>query len=213
LTPVESRTLLPFLQKVQRKHQLESYAALFGGLILSLLGPLLLTFFCLLFSTTLIASYGFWGAYWIIAGVSLPIFYLIAYKLRGSVLEHMAPDGDSLSGRFMQRKVAPMLIIIEIANIGPRLVLWAIDRILGHRRVRGIGLGRIAQAVAELTTAHESISPAKLLFPDEPPKQLEPLLAYLLYHDIIDLSKRGDRVWLTSEFRRRFAKYKNLPPP
>jgi hypothetical protein len=205
MTLVDPSTILPILKQLQRRHQLQSYAALVGGAILSLLGPLFVTLFFLLFSMTLIASYGFWGAYWIIAAVSLPIFFLIAWRLRGSVLESMAPDEDSFSGRFMQRKVAPILIIVEMANIGPRLVLWAVERMLGHRRVSGVGLGRIAQTVAELANSHESISPAKLLFPGESPKQLEPILAYLLYHEIVDLSKRADRVWLSSDFRRRLA--------
>jgi hypothetical protein len=164
---------------------------------------MLLTLFCLTLSLSLIASYGFWGAYGMIAAVSLPLFFLIAWKLRGSVLEHTVPDGDSLSGRFMQRWVAPLLIIVEIANIGPRLVIWAIERMRGHRRVRGMGLGRIAQAVEELTRAEQGISPAKLLFPGEPPKQLEPILAFLLYYEIVDLSKRGDRVWMLSTVRQR----------
>jgi hypothetical protein len=203
MTPVDPRSILPILKQLQLRHQIQSYSALLGGAVLSLLGPMLLMLFCLLFSTTLMASYGFWGAYWIIAGVSLPVFFLIAYRLRGSVLEHMVPDEDSLSGRFMQRKVAPLLVIAEMANIGPRLVLWAIERMLGHRRVRGVGLGRIAQAVGELANAHEGIGPAKLLFPDESPRQLEPIIAFMLYHQIADLSKRADRVWLTSDFRRR----------
>jgi hypothetical protein len=205
MNSADPRVILPFLKQLQRKHQIQSYAGLIGGAVLCLLGPMLIMLFCLMFSTTLMFSYGFWGAYWIIAAISLPICFLIAYRLRGSVLENMAPDGDSLSGRFVQRKVAPLLVVLEIANIGPRLVIWAIGRIIGHRRVSKIGLGRIAQAVAELANTQDGIGPAKLVFPGESPKKLEPILAYLLYHEIVDLSKRADRVWLTSQFRRQLS--------
>jgi hypothetical protein len=202
---IPSRLILPFLQQMERQTRLKTFSALLGGAILSLLGPLLLTLFCLTLSLTLISSYGFLGAYGIITAVSLPFFFLIAYRLRGSVLEHAVPDADSLSGRIMQRWIAPLLVIVEIANVGPRLVLWAVDRIRGQRRVRGMGLGRIAQALEELTAAEQGISPAQLLFPGESPKQLEPILAYLLYYEIVDLSKRGDRVWMISHVRQRLS--------
>jgi hypothetical protein len=51
------------------------------------------------------------------------------------------------------------------------------------------------------------ISPAALLLPGEPADRLAPLLAYLLYHEIIDLSKQGDRVWLISHIRRDLRRY------
>jgi len=159
-------------------------------------------------SLTLMSTYGFWGTYWLIAAISMPIFFWVAWRLRGSVLENTVADADSLSGPFMGRTVGPLLVIAEMATAGPRMVIWSIARIIGHRRIHGIGLGRIAQAVAELTRFDESVKPSALLFPNESPKQLEPILAFLLYHEIVDLAKRSDRIWLTSEFVRRFEIYK-----
>jgi hypothetical protein len=89
------------------------------------------------------------------------------------------------------------------------MVIWSVGRIVGHRRIHSIGLGRIAQAVAELTRFGQGVKPSALLFPNESAKQLEPILAFLLYHEIVDLAKRGDRIWLTSEFVRKFEIYKN----
>jgi len=203
MTSVEPRVILPFLKKLQLAHQLQTYAALLGGILLSLLGPLVVTLSFLLFSLGLILDHGFWGAYWIIAACTLPIFFGVAAWLRGSVLEHAVMETDSFTGIFVSRFLVKVLLIVEIANIGPRLVLWAIDRWRGQMRVRSTKLGRAAQCVAVLTKVDGGISPAKLLFPEESPDKLEPLLAFLLYHQIVDLSKQGDRVWLVSHVRRK----------
>jgi hypothetical protein len=196
---VNPRVILPFLKRLQRTHQIHTYAALIGGAILSLLGPLFFTLCFLIFSFSLILDHGFWGAYCIIAVLTLPIFFGIAAWLRGSVLE-AANDSDSI---FFSRIFLRVLIVLEIANIGPRLVLWAVGRLRGQWRVRHTKLGRVAQCVATLTETDGGISPAKLLFPEESVDALEPLLAFLLYHEIVDLSKQGDRVWLVSHIRRK----------
>jgi len=203
MKPVDPRVILPFLQKLQRVHQLQTCAALLGGLALSLAGPMFVTLCFLLFSLTLILDRGFWGAYWIITAVTLPVFFGFAAWLRGSVLEHMVPDGDTISGMIFRRTVLKVLIVLELANIGPRLVLWAVGRYRGRRRVRRMKLGRVAQCVATLSQTDGGVSPARLLFPEESADKLEPLLAFLIYHEIVDLSKQGDRVWLTSNIRRR----------
>ncbi len=195
--------IVAYLKKFRRIHSIKTYTALFGGAMLCFVGPLLFTVFFTFFSSMLIASYGFWGTYGIVAAVTLPICFLMAHTLRGSVLEHWVPDGDSLSGRLMRRTIAPTLILLEVANIGPRLILWAIDRMRDQDRVRGATLDRIAICLAELSRTDGGISPASLLLPGEPADRLEPLLAFLLYHGMIDLSRQGDRVWLVSHVRRQ----------
>lgn len=202
----DTAAIVAFLRRLKLRNQIQTYAALIGGILVALLGPLCILLFYLLFSLTLLSSYGFWGAYCRIATVTLPIFFLMAYWLRGSVLERWVPDGDTLSGRFMRKCVAPTLIILEIANIGPRLVLWAIDRLRGQYRVRGAPLPRIAQAIGTFLKTDSGISPAALLLSGEPADRLAPLLAFLLYHQIVDLSKQGDRVWLVSHWRRELER-------
>jgi hypothetical protein len=205
---LDPQTLLPYLKKLRRNHRIKTWSALIGGVILPLVGPMLITLSFLMISLSLIGSYGFWGTYCIIAAVSLPICFLIAYLVRGSVLERWVPDGDTLSGRFMRRTIAPSLIILEIANIGPRLVIWSINRFLGHNRVLGATPLRVAQCLAMLMSANGGVNPAALLRPGEPADHLEPLLAYLLYNELVDLSKRGDRVWLISHIRNDLENYR-----
>jgi hypothetical protein len=201
--PVDPRVILPFLKKLQLTHEIHTYAALIGGMVLSLLGPMFVTLCFLIFSMSLILDQGFSGAYCIIAVFTLPIFFGIAAWLRGSVLEAAVTDSDSIGGIFFPRFFLRVLIVAEIANIGPRLVLWAVDRLPKQWRVRHTRLGRVAQCVATLTQSDGGISPVKLLYPEETPDALEPLLAFLLYHEVVDLSKQGDRIWLVSHIRRK----------
>jgi len=206
MKPVAPLTILPLLKKMHRIHLAQTISALVGGIILSLLGPMIVTVSFLIFSLSLILDHGFWGAYWIIAAVTLPIFFGIAAWLRGSVLEHAVRDDDSIGGVIMGRFIARVLIVVEVANIGPRLTLWAIGRLRDTWRVRQVRLGRIAQCVATLAAAHTSIDPTQLLFPGEAPEQLPLMMRFLIFHQIADLSKTGDRVWITSWFRGRLEK-------
>ena len=206
MTLPNSLVILPLLKKMHRIHLAQCIAALMGGMLVSLLGPMIVTVSFLILSLSLILDHGFWGAYWMIAAVTLPIFFATAYWLRGSVLEHAVRDDDSIAGVVTGRFLAKMLIIVEFANIGPRLVLWAIEQLHGAWRARHIPLGRIAQCVAALASTHTSIDPAKLLFPEEPPERLPLMMRFLIFHQIADLSKAGDRVWLTSYFRARLDK-------
>jgi hypothetical protein len=198
-----------FLRHLHRRHFLQSWAGVIGGAFLALLGPLCVLLFYLLISMSLIASYGFWKSYSILAGVTLPIFFLLAWYLRGSVLERWVPDGDSLSGRFMRRTVAPALIILEIANSGPRLVIWGAERLLHQRRFTDASLPRAADAIALLFKSDSGVSPAALLNPGEPADLLTPLLGFLMHHQLIDISKQGDRVWLTSQARTDLQKLRS----
>ena len=205
MKPINPRLILPYLHNLQRAHMLQSYAAFFGGAALSLIGPMLVTMSFLLLSLSLIADHGFWGAYWIIAGCTIPLFFFLAWSTRGSILEANL-DGDTSGGMFFGRMIVKWLIILEVANIGPRLVIWSIERFRGAHRVRRTKLGRVAQYVAMLAQANDSLKPAQLLFPEESADQLEPLLAFLLYHQIVDLAKRADRVWLSSIAREKLVK-------
>jgi hypothetical protein len=202
MSRVDSQVALSFLKHQVRLQRIKTLAAIFGGAILCLIGPLLIELFYSLISTTLISSYGFFGTYRIIAAITLPIFFLIAYLLKGSVLENAIPDGETLSGRIMRRWIAPALIIVEIANIGPRLVLWGLSQVMGERRVHGASLPRLAKCLVTLAAIDGGISPAKLTLPEENVDHLAAMLGFMLFYDLIDLSKQGDRVWLTSETRQ-----------
>jgi hypothetical protein len=143
----------------------------------------------------------FWPTFIWISVISLPLLYLFAWWLKGSILESSVETLDSI-GRFGRRRVALPLVILEMSNIGPRMVLYGIKLHRGRQRIGGADLERVALAVQTLASFDEGIPPAKLLRPGEPPAKLEALLGFLMFHDLADISKTGDRVWLRTETRQ-----------
>jgi hypothetical protein len=188
-----------FLQRCEQNHLAKTYGALFGGAMLSLIGPLVITFSSLILSMGLIIDYGFWVAYLIIAAVTLPILFLIAYKVQGSILENTVADGAPFGAGFLVR----ILVVAEIANIGPRLVLWGIAQLRGRQPMGKADFDRLTEAVGVLSASDGGIGPVNLLKPGESADDLAPLLAILFYYDIADMSKAGDRIWLSSHAKEQ----------
>ncbi len=189
--------VVAYLQQIEREYRARTTLGLVGGIALSLFTPILFTLFFYVAAVTLIAEHGFVVAYLIVAAVTLPAMFAIAYFLKGSLIDR-AVEGDVFDNPFMARRVGAIYIVADIANIGPRLTLWAAYRIRHKAGLAGADLGRLAAAIVTLAHAAGGIPPAALLVDDEPGEALEPILAYLLSFDIADLSKRGDRVWLSS---------------
>lgn len=193
-----------YLRKLESAHRVKSILLLVFGVPLCFVGPLLFTLFAWLSSLSRRHpwDFHFWPVFLLICVISLPILFLLAWKLKGGVLDSSAESLDSM-GRYAARRVAMPLVILEMSNIGPRMVLYGINLIRGRKNTGSVNLERAAMALHTLATYGEGISPAKLLRPGEAPAQLEPLLGYLMFHDLADISKTGDRVWLRSETREK----------
>jgi hypothetical protein len=125
-------------------------------------------------------------------------FVRSAWSLRGSILEH----GAEQLGEFSQRRAAGGLFFLEVFNTGPRMVLHAMRSYSARKQAGKIDLERAAEAVCTMSATDTAVSPAKLLRAGVPPEQLEPLLSFLMFHHIADISADGDRVWLNSDVRR-----------
>jgi hypothetical protein len=149
-------------------------------------------------------EFHFWSTFLWICVISLPLLFLLAWGLKGSILEQSQDTLDTI-GRYGRRRAALPLVILEISNIGPRMVLYGIQLHRGRQNTGSVNLERAAMALHTLAMYDEGISPAKLLRPGEPPAQLEPLLGFLMFHDLADISKTGDRVWLRSEAREKLS--------
>ena len=198
----DTAAILAALKRYESAYRTKVTVAMLVGGVLSFLGPLILTCFVWLFAVHDHREFAFWRGYWIVTVVSMPIFYLLAIAVKGSVLESAA-EGGALDNRFVARRIGIGLILAELANIGPRLVVYG-WRKRGARRAAGqVDLSRVAAAVVALAVVDGSIGPVKLLQPGESPDVLESLLGFLLFYDIADVSKAGDRVWLSSGARAK----------
>lgn len=203
-TQTSSEPALKYLRKIESSHRVKSILLMVFGVPLCFVGPLLITFFVWLssFSSRHPWDFHFWPAFLLICALLLPLLFLLAWKLKGGVLDSSAETLDSM-GRYAARRVALPLVILEMSNIGPRMVLYGIQLQRGRRNTGSVNVERVAMALHTLAMFGEGISPAKLLRPGEAPAQLEPLLGFLMFHDLADISKIGDRVWLRSEAREK----------
>ena len=193
----DDRALLRLLRQQDTAYWGKTMGALCGGAILSFLGPLIAAI--VVYSWIGDGGLGFGGLYRRCVLILLPIAYVTAYFTPGSVLESVVDGSDARIGRLRMT----FILIAEIANIGPRLVLLGINFARSRSAVGRVNLPRTAEAVGVLWLAHGGISPAKLLHPGEPADVLEPMLALLILLQIADVSRNGDRVWLSSAVRDR----------
>jgi hypothetical protein len=194
--------VLAALKKCESAHRLSVLLAIVSGAILSFVGPLFITGVSWLIAARQRHEFAFWHAYWPIALASMPVLFLIAATVKGSILESAAGDG-AFDNWFVSRRIAFWVMLAELANIGPRLVIYAWRKQRARSAVGPVDLHRAAAAVAALAVVEGGVGPAKLLQSNEPADVLEPLLAFLMYYDIADVSKTGDRVWLNSGAKQR----------
>lgn len=187
--------VLAFLRQLEQERRARTWLGLLGGVALCVVGTFLVTAFFYLIVP--IGGHGFLVAFCLVGLVTLPLMFLFAHYMGGSILEGAA-DGFVFSNRFTAHVIGQFYVVAEIANFGPRLTLWSIARLRSRAAVGTADLERAAAAVVALAAAEGGIKPAALLQPGEPPEALEGLLAYLIHFDLADVGSRGDRVWLTS---------------
>jgi hypothetical protein len=197
-----------FVRKCESAHLGRMTALVCAGLPCCLLGPFFVTVLLWMrASRNFDLNFHFAATFWLVAAVMVPVMFLVAASVKGSILEAGADsfDTDSLGGHLAARRAALPMLVLEIGNIGPRMVLHFFRRTAARQRAGRVAADRLAEAVCTLASVDGGISPAKLLLPGESADVLEPLLGVLLFHELADLSKSGDRVWLTSPARRKLG--------
>jgi hypothetical protein len=193
-----------FLEDLVYRHKRLTWAALLGGGILSLLGPLVFTFLYILLALPekSLKEHGFWGVFGLTCAYTLPLLFLLAGTTGGSLLERFVDaSDDSFAMRMARGRVGAFLLMLDIANVGPTLVREGFRRIKGESQMSRLNSNRVAMGIQTLLADEYGMSPSKLIQPGETADDLEPLLAFLIFFHVVDLSKKGDRVWLTSRVR------------
>lgn len=155
---VDPAAVLAVLTKIDEQHRTKAWSALLGGTLLCGVSVLILTIVYYLFSGFApIGGHGFRGTYGIVGAVCLPLLFLLAFKMPGSVLEQTVPESDLLQTRFIGRHLTMFLVVIEMANIGPRLTLWGVRQIRGRSALGVVQRDRAAAALVTLAQADGSI--------------------------------------------------------
>jgi hypothetical protein len=205
LPRVDPQRIVAFLQKIVSGHRNRAISLIVFGIPLSFIGPL---FFTLIVFAVSARRRGvhlhYWQAFPWVCLVTLPLLYLLAWSAKGSIFEKndSFTDYDELPGFSIRGRAAAGMMFLEIANIGPRMVLYGTKQLRGQSSSQ-VDLNRAAKAVAALMMSEDGIPPAQLLLEGEPAQNLEPILAFLMFYDLADISKDGDRVWLQTAARKK----------
>lgn len=116
-------------------------------------------------------------------------------------------DGRPASyGEFEAQRVTVIVAIVrDIARLGPRLLVSGLDRLPQRREALDVDPDRAAEVVWRLLKAGKGLPPRQLLRPDETIAELSRMVGYLRQINWVDVSRRRDRVWLTSSARARLG--------
>lgn len=183
------------------------------GLLLSLVGPLLLTG---LVRGVLRRAGGpdvLWPLLLTCATlVGLPLLLALARRERGNpFLDELCNYGSAGSdsyGEFRLRgNVGSLAVAFDLVLLGPRLLLDGAARWGERARAGRPNLHRAAQVVAHLYAAGQGVEVRALRRPDESMDDLRHTLAYLHLHDWLDVSADRRRTWLCSRARERMERW------
>jgi hypothetical protein len=150
--------------------------------------------------------------YWILVLVLTPLLFRMEIKTRGryyndAVMEAGSPSGGSFYlgspyagiGFIAANPRQAAAGFVELLLLGPRLVLEAFQKVHHARLVKSANLDRAAEVLCVLNGADHAMLITQLQKPGEQLAGLVPTLAYLLFHDWIGMSKKGDKVWIGSD--------------
>ncbi|MDB5322495.1 MAG: hypothetical protein JWN40_4126 [Phycisphaerales bacterium] len=139
----------------------------------------------------------------------IPLLFLMEWMTRGAFMDD-AVDGiggtDNMSASFSHRQMATLALLTEISLWGPRIILTALRRLSGASR-----LGRdpqpAAAAVLAVLLRREDGTPSATVL-TQSGLAADPFgdaLAYLTYHEWIDISKDGLQLWILTAARKRLV--------
>lgn len=115
-------------------------------------------------------------------------------------------DDDGRGEYLLQRSAAHATSFMNVVMFGPRAFVAGLHAIRG---VKQQGLDLVLPEAADTLTLMLSIDGgvkiADLAAPGTDPMSLMPILKWLDTHDYIGISSKGDRVWVSSPAKKRFA--------
>jgi len=135
------------------------------------------------------------------------LLFLMEWMTRGAFIDD-AVDGmggtDNMSASFSHRQMATLALLTEISLWGPRITLTAIKRLSGATRL-GLNPQPDAAAVLAVLLRREdgTASATVLTVTGLTAERFGDALAYLTFHEWIDISKDGLYLWILSDARKR----------
>jgi hypothetical protein len=135
----------------------------------------------------------------------LPILFLIEWVTRGKLFDN-AVEGAGDMPMFVAHRAVMGAFLVEMCLWGPRMVTGGCRRQFGLSGHRGADRTLAAAMLAELLNRGQGMPTGELyMLAKGRDDAFAGAMAYLLFHDLIDVSKDGDRAWLRSEAKKALA--------
>jgi hypothetical protein len=207
MAPLDTDHALASLRRHERRFRTRWFFMICLGMIAIWIGPILaatLLWVLQFHAGGIPDSWGYLFA-WCIG--LIPFLFLMEWMTRGAFMDD-AVDGmggaGNMSASFGHRQWASLALLTEISLWGPRITLAAVNRLSRAARLGRNPQPAAAKVLAILLSRDEGMRCASAMtrsglsadaFGDG--------LAYLMFHEWVDLSKDGLFVWLLSDARRR----------
>lgn len=192
-----------------------AWALLLGGASLMLVIGVVLSFAMWLLSIVVVGGDAAMGIRaWLVVYILLvvPVVVWVDRRARSGFFSLMSADVDltrdvdNNGDYLLQRSAAHATSVMNVLMFGPRAFIAGLHAL---RNVPLRGLELVLPEAADTLTLMLSIDGgvkiAALAAPGADPLSLMPVLKWLDLHDYIGISSKGDRVWVSSPAKKRFA--------
>jgi hypothetical protein len=198
-------TLLPKLKKLDTSFRSRWFALLILGAIVSMIGPVIFgtLFWMRQFGRRHSGEYHTW--LWEVGMVCvwfLPIMFFVEWVTRGKLLENTVEETSDM-GRFVAGRMVAGAVFVEVCLWGPRMVTGGVRKQIGLTRHRHADRALAAAMISEMANRGDGLPIGELFaLAQNRDDAFGDALAYLMFHDLADVSKSGDRVWLCSDGKK-----------
>jgi hypothetical protein len=202
---IQSTTLRPRLARMENSFVARWTALVLLGAAFCLIGPVIVGSFIWLhqFQERGAIVHSWLNRVAVTGVIFLPILFLIEWATRGKLLEEGAEALGAGARLPVGRQAAQGMVFLELCLWGPRMVIAGTKKLFNLSKHRSADRNLAAEMLAMLVNAGQGI-PTAQLYPlaKNNDDAFSDALAYLLFHDLIGISKTGERAWLLSEAKR-----------
>jgi hypothetical protein len=201
-----------YLQRMERGFSTRWTMLLIGGAIVTLFGPVAIG------SIVWLAQFGrhapgeirSWSDIVLtVACIVIPIQFLLEWLTRGKLIETVAEglaEASSPLTYAIRGRATVGIVFIEMCLWGPRMFNAAWGKLLAAGRQKHADRAVAAKILGTLFD-REGLTTAELM--SQTTKDADAFgsaLGYLMFHDLIGISKSGDRAWILSDAKRSLEK-------
>ena len=139
------------------------------------------------------------------AAILLPVLFLIEWVTRGRLFDNTVEAMDDMP-LGVERRLVGGAFLAEMCLWGPRMITAGFRNLAGLARHRDADRVLAAAIIATLLNRGEGVGVVELYAHAQGRDDaFGRVLAYLLFYELIGMSKNGDRLWLLSDAKKVLA--------